>query len=151
MPKPVDVARGYLHVREDPAGSNRSPEIDRWNTAVGAPLHSAWCAAFVYGCFTEAGEAWPWKRSGRVQTLVDSGALVDASEAKPGDVVVFYFTKLKRYAHVGLVVSKVKSALLTIEGNTIADGAAGDTREGWGVFAKRRAITPKVKILRAAA
>ena len=48
--KRVEVAQSYLYVREQPAGSNRSPEIDRWLTAVGAPLGSPWCAAFMYAC-----------------------------------------------------------------------------------------------------
>ena len=148
MPKLVEVARSYLNVRESPAGSNRGPEIDRWLTALGSPLGSAWCAAFVLHCLREANDLRNFKRSGRVQTMVDAGTLVDVKEAKPGDLVVFYFANLKRYAHIGIVVTKTSKRLTCIEGNTIPDGATGDTREGYGVMEKSRAISDRVRVLR---
>jgi len=148
MPKLVEVASKYLYVRENPPGSNRSPEIDRWLKAVGSPLGSAWCAAFVWGCLDEAGEAPKLARSGRVQTIVDSGVLLPASKAVPGNLVVFWFKNLGRYAHIGIVVTKTSKRLDVIEGNTVADGAVGDQREGWGVFQKSRPITARIKVLR---
>ena len=144
----VEVAQSYLHVREQPKGSNRSPEIDRWLKALGSPLGSAWCSCFVWVCLDEAGATRKLLRSGRVQSMVDSGPLLPASQAVPGDLVVFWFASLKRYAHIGIVTAKVGGAVLTVEGNTIADGATGDSREGWGVFAKRRPITARMKVLR---
>lgn len=146
----VEVASKYLYVREQPAGSNRSPEIDRWLKAVGSPLGSAWCAAFVWGCLDAAGQSPALARSGRVQTMVDSGQILPATRAVVGDLVVFYFPSLQRHAHIGIVIGKGKGVLLTREGNTIADGAAGNSREGWGVFDKRRVITSRVRILRPA-
>lgn len=148
MPKLVEVAQSYLWVREVPPGSNRSPDIDRWLKALGSPLGSAWCAAFAWGCLDEAGEKPALKRSGRVQDMVDSGTLLPASKAEVGDLVVFWFESLKRYAHIGIVCARKRAILETIEGNTIPDGATGDTREGFGVFAKRRAISERVKVLR---
>ena len=141
------VAR-YLHVREVPPGSNRSPEIDRWLRAVGSPLGSPWCAAFVLGCLKESGDTRKVVRSGRVQVMVDGGAVLPATQAVPGDMVVFWFTKLGRYAHIAFVERVEGNVLVTVEGNTIADGATGDSREGWGVFGKRRTISDRIKVLR---
>lgn len=150
MPKLVEVAERYLYVREQPKGSNRGPEIDRWLKAVGSPLGSAWCAAFAYGVASEAGASWPWAKSGRVQTLVDSGRLLPASKAEPDDLVVFWFQGLGRYAHIAVCTGRTTGRILTIDGNTIADGATGDQREGWGVFPKNRLLSDRIKVLRPA-
>lgn len=148
MPKLVEVAASYLHVRESPRGSNRGVLIDHWLTAIGSPLGSPWCAAFCHGVLRNASDPRKFVRSGRVQTMVDGGTLHDAKEAKPGDLVVFYFANLKRYAHIGIVEAKVKNTLITLEGNSIEDGAAGDSREGWGVWRKKRTISDRIKVLR---
>lgn len=144
----TEVAQKYLAVRENPKGSNRAPEIDGWLKALDTPLASAWCAAFVLGCLREAADPRKVVHSARVQTMVDGGTLVDAKKAKTGDLVVFWFQSLGRYAHIGLVESVEKGVLVTIEGNTIADNTTGDTREGWGVFRKRRTIRDGMKVLR---
>lgn len=144
----LDVARGFLTVREDPKGSNRSPEIDEWLTALKSPLGSPWCAAFVHACLRAAGDARQFVRSARVQTMAEGGVLHPAGEARVGDLVVFYFANLSRYAHIGIVEKTDGVVLTTLEGNTIADGASGDSREGWGVFRKRRKISDRVRVLR---
>lgn len=144
----LDVARSFLTVQEEPHGSNRSPEIDEWLTALKSPLGSPWCAAFIWACLRAAKDARQFVRSARVQTMVDGGVLHPASEARAGDVVVFYFANLKRYAHIGLVESVEGKVLVTLEGNTIPDGATGDTREGWGVQRKRRKVSDRIKVLR---
>lgn len=148
MLKVLEVAAKYLYVREQPKGSNRAPEIDRWLTALGTPLGSAWCAAFALGCLKEAGDTRKVVRSARVQTMVDGGMLHPASEAVAGDLVVFWFTSLNRYAHIGIVESVTPGIIWTIEANTIPDHATGDTREGYGVFRKRRTIGGGMKVLR---
>ena len=150
MPKLVETAYKYLDTCEEPKGSNRGPLIDRWLKALGSPLGSAWCAAFVWGCLDEAGETRTLKRSGRVQFMVDSGRLLPADKAVLGDLVVFYFPKLQRYAHIGIVVGKTPKRLDVIEGNTIPDGAVGDQREGYGVVKKSRLISDRIKVLRQA-
>ena len=160
MPKRVDGRRAavlemvarYIHVREQPAGSNRSPEIDGWLRAVGSPLGSPWCAAFLYGCGREAlGERWPFHRSGRVQDLVDvcrgQQRTKVIAHAEPGDLIAFYFAKLGRYAHIAILREKSAKTIWTTDGNSIADGAAGDVREGWGVFEKRRPVSDRMLAL----
>ena len=148
MPKLVEVASKYLYVRENPKGSNRGPEIDRWLQAIGSPLGSAWCAAFAWGCLDEAGETPKLLRSGRVQSMVQSGTLLPATKAIAGDLIVFYFANLQRYAHIAICTGRTKGRIQTIDGNSIADGATGDQREGYGTFAKNRAISDRIKTLR---
>ena len=148
MSKRVEIAERYLHVREQPAGSNRGPEIDRWLKALGSPLGSAWCAAFVWGVLDEAQERPSLPRSGRVQTMVDGGVLLPMNKAVEGDLIVFYFKNLGRYAHIAICTARSKARISTIDGNSIADGAAGDQREGWGCFAKTRTISDRIKVLR---
>lgn len=135
-------------IEENPRGSNRHPKIDAWLKDIGSPLGSAWCMAAAYGVNEEAGEPWPWTKSGRVQTVVDSGTLLPASEAKPGDLIVFWFKNLNRYAHVAICEARVKNHIITLDFNSIPDGAAGDSREGWGVWRKKRTISDRVKVLR---
>lgn len=144
----VEVAQSYVGVQEVPKGTNRSPEIDRWLTAIGSPLGSPWCCAFTYGCYVEADIPWAWRKSGRVQDVVDSGTLLPSSKAEVGDLVVFWFASLKRYAHIGIVVGKTSKRLSVCEANTIPDGATGDQREGFGVFLKSRLISDRIKVLR---
>jgi hypothetical protein len=148
----LEMVARYLAVREQPPGSNRSPEIDRWLTMVGSPLRSPWCSAFLYGCGVETlGTEWPFLRSGRVQDVVDAcekeWRTAKPSLANPGELVAFWFPKLERYAHIGIVRAATSKVLQTIEGNTIADGATGDVREGWGVFEKRRVVSDRMLIL----
>ena len=143
----VTAALARLDVREQPKGSNRSPEIDAWLKAVGSDVGQAWCAAFVHGMGElVAGKYWPFRRSARVQDVVDYAEKLDmvrpVEEAKAGDLVVFYFSSLKRYAHIGIVLEPPTSRLLvSVDGNTVADDA-GDSREGWGVFTKHRIVKP---------
>lgn len=142
------IARSFANVGENPHGSNRSPEIDEWLKALKSPLGSPWCAAFVWACLRAAKDVRSFVRSARVQTMVDGGVLHPAKEAIPGDLVVFYFSNLKRYAHIGIVESNNGVVAVTLEGNTIPDGATGDTREGWGVCRKRRKISDRMMVLR---
>jgi hypothetical protein len=141
----VTAALARLAVREQPKGSNRSPEIDAWLTAVGSDVGQAWCAAFVHAMGREVvGDQWAFRRSARVQDVVDAAVkrLRTASilHAEKGDLAVFFFPTLKRYAHIGIIVETPKDGVLvTVDGNTIAD-TAGDSREGWGVFVKRRKV-----------
>jgi len=146
--KLVETAYKYLDTCEEPKGSNRSPDIDRWLTAIGSPLGSAWCAAFVHGCLAESGDTRQYRRSARVQDMVDAGTLLPSSKADVGDLVVFWFASLKRYAHIGIVVGKTSKRLSVCEANTIPDGATGDQREGFGVFLKSRLISDRIKVLR---
>lgn len=121
-------------VYEMPPGSNRSGLINQWNVNAGAPLGSAWCAAFARAAWSENGvdplgdaacEHW------HVQAHL-KGRLV--STPAVGDVALFDFGTQQGYAdHCGIVV-RTDPTVLTGEGNTNESGG----REGVGVFVKDR-------------
>jgi hypothetical protein len=114
----VSIARGELAlgVREMPRGSNDSPRIARYRTAVrwsGGP--AAWCGYFASWVAQQAGapvgdrgegiglvtEFRRWaQRTGRWRTA-----------PRRGDVVVF------RHLHVGIVEAVQGATVVTIEGN----------------------------------
>lgn len=146
----IAKALQYRFVREAPAGSNRSPEIDAWLQAVHAPLKEPWCAAFVTAMGVAVDPGWQVPRSASVRAMAEWAGSRLKDKPAAGDLILFYFPSLGRYAHVGIVtavgaadVSRVR----TIEGNTVPEGAPGDQREGFGVFERTRVVTARTKFL----
>ena len=137
----VDTLRGYLGVKESPIGSNRGPVVDLFFTGCGVSPGVAWCACFANYGVTHVGYAGPsapawspaWGRSDRIVWLRDKN---EASVTfRPGWVFGIYFSRLKRVAHVGVIVEDFGDGyVMTIEGNTNSAGG----REGHGVFLKIR-------------
>ena len=58
LDKVLEVARSQIGVGEQPPGSNRGPEVDKYITCCGLNPSGqfAWCAAFVYWCFDQAAQ-----------------------------------------------------------------------------------------------
>ena len=86
-----------------------------------------------------------------VQDWVDRvGAdnLLPSEKAKAGDILVFWFPSLNRYAHIGLVTGRTGKTLRTIEGNTVGQSEHGNVREGYGVMAHTLTASPKLKVIR---
>jgi hypothetical protein len=130
---------GYLYVRE--SGENRGLEIDRWNTAAGAPLGSPYCAAFVSAMHAELGipavnSAWSPDWFSSKPRRIPFPAIA------PGDVFGIFFPSKGRISHVGLVRDRKGSFLLTVEANTSPDAAPGSAadRDGQGVYSRRRPV-----------
>jgi hypothetical protein len=67
-----------------------------------------------------------------------ASAKSDPSRVRVGDQVLLYFPAAGRVAHTGLVVEVHPWGVSTVEGNTHAEGARGDDREGDGVFRRSR-------------
>lgn len=91
-----------------------------------------WCAAFVQYIMEQSGEEIPeWYQNivnkhwcpNIYQAASEAGAIVDANEAQPGDIVLFYVDDEdgSRYAHIGFVTSCENGILTTIEGNSYGD------------------------------
>jgi hypothetical protein len=131
-------ARSHVGVTEQPPGSNRGPEIDRWQQACGLIGHP-WCGAFVAAALA-AGEVdvppqivWTpfiieWARAGE-----HGFSLHPWSEREPGDLVLFRFgAREYEVDHVGLLDLDQRH---TIEGNT-SPGVAG-AQAGGGTVARR--------------
>ena len=152
----ADVAREYLGLRE--TSTNRGPHFEEFWNATTYPEGSAdrqpWCSAFATFCVREADRRspllqlrlppkfpavaqWlPWSRQPETGCLVfrPSSSISPAA----GDIVE-YLTGPGKLSHIGIVAKDYDHSgyLDTIEGNTNAAGS----REGDGVFAKRRALT----------
>jgi hypothetical protein len=106
----VSRAQGELGL-EEVAGTNRHPNIDGWLRRCGAPLGSAWCAAFASWCISAG---------------TDSVAIAGALNLRrhfpatlnplPGDVWS-YPTDNQGHGHCGVVIGVTMSEVLSIEGN----------------------------------
>ncbi|MBI9063314.1 MAG: CHAP domain-containing protein [Marinilabiliaceae bacterium] len=129
-----------LDVRE--ITPNRSPMIDTYLKHVGFNQPAPWCAAFVSWNLSNVGVTNPksaWSPSFASDKDViwysKSGYKRKGTKAQTGDVVTFYYTRLKRVGHVGFYIKTDKSGyFITIEGNTNKSGS----RSGDGVYMKKR-------------
>jgi hypothetical protein len=133
-----------INVVEQPAGSNRGPEVDAYLRAAGLDPtegHYSWCAAFVYWNFKQAatqlgipnplvktaGVLDHWARA-KCTKITQASALNDPSQIIPGSI--FIIDHGHNLGHTGIVESVNGGNLTTIEGNT----NPGLSREGYGVF-----------------
>lgn len=92
-------------------GTNRSKDIDAWLERCGAPLGSAWCAAFASWCISVAGL--PTVKQAGAQAL---GRSMLATRAPvPGDVI--WFKTGVWTGHCGIVVGVGPDEVATVEGN----------------------------------
>jgi hypothetical protein len=145
----LSVAASQVGVRENPVGSNRGPEVDRYLRTVGlnpAGGSFAWCVAFLYWCFEQAsqqdnlpdnpmfrtaGVHVLWHRSrdqARVRRITPQQAAANFSLVQPGQI--FCLDHGSGQGHMGIVESIHQGKMVTIEGNT----NVGGSREGIGVF-----------------
>ncbi|NHM08191.1 CHAP domain-containing protein [Flavobacterium sp. CYK-4] len=155
LKKVLEIANSQIGVVEQPAHSNRGPEVDLYLKAVGLNPKSGnypWCAAFVYWCFEQAakelGKTNPlvktagvldhWNRTKGIK-ISTSVALSDLSKIQPGSIFIMDFGKGQ--GHTGIVESVGNGYITTIEGNTNND----NSREGYGVF---RLSTRKVNSIK---
>jgi len=127
------VTRAILDVGllEEPPGSNHSPTIDGYLTAVGSPLGSAWCAAAVSAWFRDAGAAYPHSAAGSCamwyEVGLDTGML--SHVPAPGCAVLYDFSGDGHADHMGVVV-RTDPLILSVEANTTLPRQTGNEREG---------------------
>jgi hypothetical protein len=117
----IEAARTQVGQAEMPPGSNESPRIAEYRSAVQGAVVGPWCADFASWCAAQAGTPlgdngegfqsvsalWSWAES--------SGRAVPATSGTPeaGDLIVW------RGEHVGLVESVDPDGTIhTIEGNS---------------------------------
>lgn len=129
-------AEALMHVHEEPQGSNRGPEIDRWAANAGVPLGSPWCSLFV--CWGVLGGLRPrdfrpsasalnlWGKNGHLW-LPDMAA-------RPGDIYVMDHGRHR--GHTGIVKEILPGGqyFRDISGNSNDAGS----REGWKVCSNLR-------------
>lgn len=154
---PVDlvlrVASATIGAGESPPNTNRGPFVAACLKTTGLPEGHPWCAAYTTRVGLAAlGEAWPVLKSASVQQQAEwaakQGVRLQATKtpALPGDLFCLYYPALKRFAHIGFVVSVAEDGktVKTAEGNTSGSGS----REGWMVAEKTRVLTPRDRLIR---
>ncbi|KAA8482418.1 CHAP domain-containing protein [Arcticibacter tournemirensis] len=157
-----------LGVREA-TGRNDGSRVEGYLRYVGLKKGDPWCAAFVCYCLGKAGIANPrtgycpvlfarekviWTRGLKVEGVARNTQLAThnpSSNPQPathnpqsGDVFGIYFPEKGRIAHVGFVDEWGDKYAITVEGNTNEAGS----REGDGVYRKRRLISSIYKVAR---
>lgn len=144
--KVVAVGRALLGTTEK-TGRNDGPQIDRILESVGLEKTGApYCAAFNRYCYDTAGLRGFGPRSALAAVWVREPTWTRLGGGKsplPGDTWGIYFPSKKRVAHTGLVEKWGPTFVLTIEGNTSPDAAAGSEadRNGDGIWRKRRLVS----------
>lgn len=149
--KIVELAKKEIGV-EEVNGTNTGPRVNEYKSATNLPPKEAWpwCAAFICFIVKKAMEECEHDRPYTFKRPTTAGAWDlenwslmqdDSTQTKkpargqimPGDIVIFTFS------HVGFATTQPDSNGMfgTVEGNTDQAGS----REGGGVFAKRRNIT----------
>lgn len=139
--KVIAIAQSQLGVSEQPPGSNKGPEVDKYLASVGINFPAAWCAAFVYWCHQQAGIAGVPKTGGVID-MWNKAPYNRVTQPQPGDVVIFDHGGGK--GHTGIVESVKGDTLTTIEGNTNDDGS----REGYEVARRQRSASSAKGFLR---
>lgn len=143
----LDFAATQIGVMEQPLGSNRGPEVDRYVQAAGLDPRGgfAWCVAFTHFCYLTAasglgvpnphvktaGVLRHWNDAARVpgaRRVTKAEALADPALVRPG--ALFIIDLGQGLGHSGMVVATANGRLVTIEGNT----NDGGSRNGIGVF-----------------
>ena len=131
----IKVAKSQVGVMEDPLGSNRGPEINRYLASLDCLPGNFWCAAFIYWCFKEASQnlsvpnlvfktagcIMNWNHS-KEKRITSAEATANPSLIIPGQLFILDFGNGK--GHTG-IIEKVKGGFLhTIEGNSNPSVAA---------------------------
>jgi hypothetical protein len=142
----IVFAGTQVGVMEQPPGSNRGPQVDKYVRSVGLDPSGqfAWCVAFIYFCFEQAaqklGRSNPmiktggvmdhWNRAGEkgIPRITAAKATGNPALVKPGHI--FVISTGGGLGHSGLVERVTGGKLVTIEGNT----NDGGSRNGVGVF-----------------
>jgi len=128
--------RPMVGIREQPLGSNRGPEVDRFNRSANTALGSPWCASVAHFGYEQNGIP---GRGAYSPSWFSKSRVIPSAGVQPGDIGLVYFPAKGRYAHVVACVEAVRrnpagrvTEVVTLEGNTNAQGS----REG-DQFARR--------------
>jgi len=130
----IDIATRYVGVAESPTGSNRGTQIDEWNTAVGVPVGSFWCASFVSAMTrkweAQTGYTFPLKVSASCDSWFnqakDKGLLTRMP--RPGRIMlVMSATNPNDAIHIGICGYEKDGVISSIEGNSNNDGSNNGT------------------------
>jgi hypothetical protein len=110
--------------------------VEEYLMSTTMPRGASWCAAFVHWSFRQCGriltpaKSYAWSPTWFIKAI----ALKEGEEPEPGDVFGIYYPKLGRVGHVGIIKEVRQGVIISVEGNTGADGG----RDGDGVYTKKR-------------
>lgn len=148
----LGIAIGEIGALEEPPGSNKGPEVEKYLASVGLGPGQPWCAAFVYWCAAQAGpNTLPktgsvqtmWQRSvaAGLPTLSPAEAMAEPCRIAPG--MIFFISHGADKGHMGFVEGLTADGkLMTVEGNT----NIGGSREGIGVFRLTRRTISSINL-----
>lgn len=125
-------------------GKNDGPQVEEYLSSVGRKKGDAWCAAFVHWvlsrCDVNDIPFSGWSPSWFTKNVIYKRGGKSNQTPQTGDVFGLYFLNLKRVAHVGFIDRWTDGSdyCITVEGNTSDANTGNATREGGGVYKKRR-------------
>jgi hypothetical protein len=144
------IYTSQVGIREKQA--NAGAAVEQYLKYVHLSKGNPWCAAFVCWVLGKAGVQNP--RTGWSPDLFPASKVIwkrgddsaDPHKPRPGtgDVFGIYFPEKGRIAHAGFVDQWDGTWLVTVEGNTNANGS----REGDGVYRKRRMVRTIYRVAR---
>lgn len=147
LSKVIEIAASQIGVMEDPPGSNRGPQVEKYLASAGCSPGDPWCASFLFWCFNNASKSLgiknPMLRTGSCIYHWENttGKKISGTECtnnpalvRPGFIFIMDHGSGK--GHTGIVRSVADGYLNSIEGNT----TIGGSREGLAVAELKRKI-----------
>jgi len=157
--QPVDClirsAKHNIGKQEQPRGSNWGPAVSAYLSYVNINFPAPWCAAFTayllhnVSCernYPTSGLVADWSKGQWAEYVVADRRKgpITYADIRPGDFFTIFYPKLRRDGHIGLVIEVRPTYIVTIEGNTSANGS----REGFIVRQHQRSISNLSRIIR---
>jgi hypothetical protein len=148
----IEIAKGYIGETEKPNNSGWSDELfQKRMEEAGWQKGQAWCAYFVEMVAKQAYQRDWWKlqnlfSGSAVETFKNFKAAGYKISDKPvADSIVIWQKqedgKPTIHGHAAICIEAINDTTFkSIEGNTIPDGATGDSREGYIVALKKRTV-----------
>src|SRR3954451_19426645 len=115
------IAHAGLHER---GSTNRSPQIDRWERAMGIRIGQPWCGAFVHQAFLRAGVRLSARLIDPDRSYRDAQAgrrglrAIPIRSVRRGDLLFFAFRPGLLASHLAIVRARPHNGrVATVEGN----------------------------------
>jgi hypothetical protein len=115
------IAHAGLHER---GSTNRSPQIDRWERAMGIRIGQPWCGAFVHQAFLQAGLRLSARLIDPDRSYRDAQAnrrhlhAIPIRSVRRGDLLFFAFRPGLLASHFAIVRGRPRNGSVpTVEGN----------------------------------
>ena len=145
-------------------GDNDGEKVREYLSNAGIPVPAPWCAAFIQWATDGAARYLSTDNplddvtrealvADYVSLAEERGWVIEAHEARGGDLVAFKFSGADRWNHIGFVEDAVPyvtqageieyAPFRTVEGNTspgVGESTEEEEREGDGVYRKTRRV-----------